>query len=92
MIAPSDLVVTLVRVSETALEFMCPRCRRPHQINATACGTFDAARGFWRWNQSLEAPTFWPSLVVENVHGICHSWIVDGIMEVLPDSTATPAE
>ena len=70
---------------EQWVAFHCPGCEHGHGIPVSGPRA-------WKWNQSLDAPTFTPSLLV-NVGGgnptapICHSWITDGKINFLPDST-----
>jgi len=76
----------LHRVAENYYAFYCPGCEgnkavpvKPH------------ANG-WEWNGSIDSPTFSPSLLW-NVGGgnptqpICHSFVKDGMIQYLPDST-----
>jgi hypothetical protein len=70
-------------VQRTAV-FQCPACEcwHPFTIVQEAPG-----RPVWEWNQSLEAPTFSPSLLCyENGrHPRCHSFVRDGFIEFCSD-------
>jgi hypothetical protein len=82
--------------------FFCPACKRPHSIRLGEHG--------WHWNQSVDAPTFTPSVAVtckqltQDEHGnwlggrvrdaeghaidtYCHSFVTDGNIQFLSDST-----
>jgi hypothetical protein len=48
----------------------------------------------WSWNGNLEKPTFRPSILVkanytsiDRLDDICHSWVTDGRIEFMNDST-----
>ena len=47
--------------------------------------------GNWSWNCNVDAPTIKPSLAQRhNVNGVeerCHTWITDGMVQFLSDST-----
>lgn len=57
-----------------------------------------AGTGNWTWNGSVDAPTLYPSIKT-TTHGapppgsterttiICHSWVNDGKVQFLPDTT-----
>lgn len=64
--------------------FWCPGCDLAHSIRH---GVPD--RPCWEWNGDVERPTFSPSLLVRFVHGsgVCHSFVRDGRIEFLTDST-----
>lgn len=74
------------------LSWWCPGCDSPHQV---AVGAGDGPR--WGWNGNAEAPTFTPSVLVTypgpdaGQNGappaVCHSFVVDGMMQMLGDST-----
>lgn len=61
----------------------CPGCGMPHVPRA----------GDWTFNGDFDRPTFFPSLLVEYDHGEdrhhvrCHSFVRDGQIEFLGDST-----
>jgi hypothetical protein len=61
-------------------------------ITCLACGCGHMLKG-WTFNGDLERPTFTPSLLVtgylnaDNPNGICHSFITDGQIRYLADST-----
>lgn len=65
--------------------FHCPGCGNSHEIPV-------AGLGAWTWNQSMEAPTFHPSIFVNrgscNPNAPqCHSWVREGKIEFLNDCT-----
>lgn len=90
------------------LVFQCPGCKEPHVI------TVNSERS-WKWNGSLEQPTFTPSVLVTSGHyrdhwkqgencwctyyaehpekekhfqcQRCHSFVTDGRIMFLTDST-----
>jgi hypothetical protein len=41
----------------------------------------------WSWNGDLEKPTFRPSLLMNRPGFVSHSWITDGQVQFLGDST-----
>lgn len=79
----------------TAL-FECPGCGVPHGIPVKSEG-----KSNWGWNGSLEAPTFTPSILVTypanpnaleefkewKTERCCHSFVRDGHIQFLGDST-----
>lgn len=56
------------------------------------CGDAHMLKG-WDWNGSEDKPTFKPSILVGgacgplNMNGTCHSYVTDGSIQYLPDST-----
>lgn len=66
--------------------FHCPGCRATHPFEVDAPNNTG-----WQWNGSIERPTFTPSLLVYG-GGIsnrprCHSFVTDGRIQFLSDST-----
>lgn len=67
----------------------CPGCKSPHTLTVTPAG-----QNGWTFNENLQLPTFYPSLLV-NQPGehhysgapVCHSFITDGRIKYLADST-----
>lgn len=63
-----------------------------YAITCLACGCGHGLKG-WTFNGDLEKPTFSPSLLVtgflntQHPDGICHSYITDGKIMYLNDST-----
>jgi len=41
----------------------------------------------WTWNGNVEYPTLKPSILTRVDHVVCHSFVNDGIVEFLNDST-----
>lgn len=74
------------------LMWWCPGCNRAHQV---ATGEGPGPR--WGWNGSIDRPTFTPSVLVQyggkdaGANGappaVCHSFVVDGSMQMLSDCT-----
>lgn len=77
------------------VHFWCPGCATVHGI------TFGSPQG-WTWNGSLELPTFSPSVLVQGTMGnnlfandpeykevstVCHSFVVEGVIQFLSDCT-----
>lgn len=69
----------------TMVHFWCPGCDDAHQIVV----------GTWSWNGDLERPTFSPSVLArfdvsppnEHMSTACHSFVTDGRIQFLGDST-----
>lgn len=64
------------------LAFYCPACGTEHMVSAS----------IHRYNNVPAAPTFRPSVLVCKYHGDtvverCHSWVNDGWIQYLEDST-----
>ena len=64
------------------LVFHCPRCGHGHAV--TVNGEKNSCGATWKWNGSLDKPTFTPSL---NIVGYCHSIVTDGKIQFLADCT-----
>lgn len=71
--------------------FMCPGCKREHSLPLVL--TDPSNQGWaWTWNGSFDKPTILPSILV-NLGGsnpevpICHSFVIDGRIQFLSDST-----
>ena len=62
------------------LWFFCPGCKNTHAF------TVGGDHG-WTWNNSMDAPTFSPSLLCNPSHpeSRCHSFVKDGKIEFLDD-------
>lgn len=77
---PNDKLVRAVGPDGiTHLIFKCPGCNDNHQVIV----------GVWGWNDSMTSPTFEGSVMVtggsDNI--TCHSFVRDGCIEYLSDST-----
>ncbi len=76
---------------ETRVLFWCPGCDEPHGPRVAGDGR--KADHCWGWNQNLDRPTFTPSVKVTCEYGdgrgtrICHSFVTDGRIQFLGDST-----
>lgn len=79
------------------LMFWCPGCDEAHAIKYGG-GAGDGAR--WTWSGDAEHPTFRPSVLVRPLRAlrpgytwapgdppICHSFVTDGRIQFLKDST-----
>lgn len=74
------------------LLFWCPGCDAGHRV---AYGAGPGPR--WTWNRDAERPTFQPSVLVrydganadtpDGIPSICHSYVTDGQIQFLTDST-----
>lgn len=77
-------------MSDGQLSFHCPGCKCGHGVYVDHPGP---NRPVWEWNNSLYEPTFKPSIKIEWYdqvgprHMICHSYVTDGKIEFLIDST-----
>lgn len=81
---------------EQLMQFHCPGCQAAHMIRMRG-------RNPWTWNGNAEHPTFTPSVLVtwtepsddpalfdDPAHDkrmVCHSFITNGRIQFLPDST-----
>lgn len=83
----------LVRLDEgngEAYMFDCPGCMMSHMVYVHHK---DYRKPCWTWNGNMQKPTFQPSLLVQWEHGennekrACHSFITDGRIHFLNDST-----
>ena len=85
MSAVSDV---LRRANGNRLHFWCPGCDMCHGL---AFGDGPGPR--WEWNGDVDRPTFKPSVLVRRDYGdghkeqVCHSFITDGQIQFLADST-----
>jgi hypothetical protein len=72
----------IIKVSENEWHFYCPGCECNH--------AFDKR---WQFNNDFEKPTLHPSYLLKgwidsgNTVGRCHSYITDGKIKFLTDST-----
>jgi hypothetical protein len=67
--------------------FRCPGCDCVHVV--TVNGGKNSMGATWRWNNSVDAPTFSPSILVTwDTAGTkkCHSYVTDGKIKFLGDS------
>lgn len=72
--------------------FWCPGCDGAHMVRVEGEG-----RPRWRFNGNQEQPTFSPSILVtyngadagvdDAPSAVCHSFVTDGKIRFLPDST-----
>jgi hypothetical protein len=59
--------------------FWCPGCNEAHAVRVNS-----DRHPCWTWNNSLDAPTFTPSLLVAGSKR-CHSFITNGKIRFLGD-------
>lgn len=61
--------------------FHCPGCNFSHPFEV------DAPNGAgWKWNGSMDRPTFTPSLLCnQGTDFVCHSFVTDGKIQFLGD-------
>jgi hypothetical protein len=69
----------LFRLGDGQMVFFCPGCKRWHKVRIGGEG-----HPGWTWNGSMESPTFTPSI---NIAGVCHSFVINGTIQFLPDSS-----
>jgi len=88
----------LGRCTDGTLQFHCPGCKCGHGVYVDKPGP---NRPIWGWNGSMDRPTFTPSIRVSwqaNPNAIeefkewgtercCHSFVTDGKIMFLADST-----
>ena len=80
----------LHRMSDGQYAFHCPGCQCSHGVYVDKPGP---NRPVWGWNGSLDTPTFTPSVRVQWAFGderkqaCCHSYVRDGRIQFLIDST-----
>jgi Family of unknown function (DUF6527) len=79
---------------DPGLVFDCPGCKRVHVIANSfdqQAGTLTISSLTWNWNGDLVKPTVAPSLLIrhgsKNGEVVCHSFIIDGQIQFLGDST-----
>jgi hypothetical protein len=86
----------ILRRAGQRLVFRCPGCDIWHIVSVDSPDSPN-----WSWNGNVEQPTFQPSILVRTgraVHPgfvreegdppeICHSYVTDGRIQFLPDST-----
>lgn len=77
-----------------SIKFNCPGCHCEHTVWVAGKGV-----PVWGWNQSLDAPTFTPSVLrrgpqrdangnyTAGSEGVCHSFVKDGRIQFLDDCT-----
>jgi len=90
------LSAILRNVAGNGLMFWCPGCDDAHKVNIG-----DGPGPRWGWNGSADKPTFSPSVLVTypanpeasdefkqwRTERRCHSFVVDGNIQFLPDCT-----
>ena len=63
--------------------FFCPGCKGHH---AVVVDRISGNGPLWHWNNSVELPTFSPSVMVNRgSHDQCHSFVKEGKIQFLGD-------
>ena len=65
----------VIKTKDGKIMFKCPGCNGIHSIT----------EDIWEFNGDMENPTIRPSIL--NPHAVCHSYVTDGEIEFLNDST-----
>jgi len=75
----------LYEISPGILVFHCPGCGFDHPFHID--GSKHPRGQSWKWNGSMDKPTFTPSLLINKSHPqqICHSYVTDGKIQFLGD-------
>lgn len=68
----------------------CPGCKCAHALSVN--GVKNTRGASWNFNGDMERPTFTPSLLQDDTRPdgsrhVCHSFITDGRIQFLSDST-----
>ena len=74
----------LTRSQDGTLFFWCPGCQELHGV-WLAGNPNPLTKAVWTWNESMDKPTFSPSILV-NGNRRCHSYVKDGQIRFLADS------
>ena len=93
-----EMLSPILRQSGDLLFWRCPGCKTSHAIRVRALSEPGENDGpGWGWNGSPDRPTFTPSVLVrydgadagqeEAPPAVCHSFVVDGQMQMLSDCT-----
>ena len=78
----------LKRLEDGNLWFQCPGCNSAHGVNVD-----QSKPPYWTWNNSMESPTFTPSVRVTWKWGpqdsprCCHFFVREGQIQYLDDCT-----
>lgn len=67
------------------LAYFCPGCRNSHAVSVN--GHRNSSGATWKWNGSMERPTFTPSILCNKdvPEYRCHHFIRSGYIEFLND-------
>jgi hypothetical protein len=80
-------------MAKDLIAFHCPGCRYDHAVgvHGRKIPGEDGTMNTWQWNDSLEQPTFTPSLLVfkNTPSARCHSFVTSGRIQFLQDSFHT---
>jgi hypothetical protein len=75
-------IVSGTEEQPTAITFICPGCHTEHVVRVAGDPPL------WLWNGDKEKPTIVPSIRVKiSQHHCCHSYVTDGVIEFLEDTT-----
>lgn len=82
-----------LRIAGDIVLFWCPGCNSAHAVRVQG----DGPGPKWEFNGDYDAPTFKPSVLVtydgpdagkgDAPPARCHSYVTDGLVQFLPDST-----
>jgi hypothetical protein len=77
--------VKLTWLDDNIVMFRCPGCEEEHVVRVRG-------ESPWGWNNSMEAPTFTSSILVNRGQSNptahqCHSFVTDGKIQFLADCT-----
>jgi hypothetical protein len=74
----------LFQTQDNNIFFWCPGCNESHNVRIEG-------EHKWEYNQNVDKPTFYPSVLVSCSGGIptarCHSFVKDGQIQFLTDCT-----
>jgi hypothetical protein len=72
-------------IDTNMLGFVCPGCGYEHAV--TVNGRKNSQGASWQWNNSMDAPTFMPSILCnkDEPEWRCHSWVKNGTIQFLQD-------
>lgn len=68
-----------------AVQFVCPGCKFPHYLPVN--GKKNSLGAGWNFNGDEYKPTLTPSIMSKGGFGVCHSYVTDGKIQFLSDST-----
>ena len=83
----------VVKHSDGACWFICPGCGQYHRIPTVHNPAEGKVHPVWGFNGDLEKPTFTPSILTRWTEGedykkqVCHSFVKNGKIEFMGDST-----
>lgn len=78
------IIVLEMNGSGPDIIFDCPACGTSHGIHTQKVNKQNQR---WKWNGSVQAPTFSPAIITEGKDGTCHATIKDGKIKFGKEST-----